>query len=170
MRLLLFSFVVLVSCGQSVCDGSDFVTSQNLCVFSNGYFVDNVDIENVVAVTQKEISFRHPDKYSKEKIEYFDNVSLRFIQSSDSNDWGGELNYKVGSFIDDRYEITLEFKESCRLIQSNLIHELLHVYLIDIEDCVYHRKGWFIDKKFSDEENKASIQNIVFNKVNCIEN
>lgn len=167
LNFILPLFVLLSACGVDVCEGSDFTTKHNLCVFKNGFNVTKEEIEYVTDATQQEVTRRHPNKYPKDEIYEFNDVSLKFV-SELGDDRSGETEYRYGPFTDNRFRIRVEYwEDSCITRWYILVHEILHVYLLEQEGDDNHRKDWFIMKEFTKEENLSSIQYVVWNQIAC---
>lgn len=165
MKFLLICYISLIGCGTDICEGNDFVTKQNICVFTNGYTVEKNQIELIVGLTQKQIKQDSRD-YNESETKNFDETSLKFIENLKNPKFAGQMNSHVGFFQDDRYKISLEYKKDC-LLWFEFIHELIHVHLVSTNGDYSHKKGWFWDSEFTDKENELSIQNIIFKQVAC---
>lgn len=166
LNFLIFS-ILLASCGVDVCEGSDFTTKHNLCVFTGGFEVTKAEIEHVTDATQQEVTRRHPNKYPKSEIYEFQDTSVKFVEDA-GEDRAGQTEYRYGPFTDDRFRMKVEYHtENCPLRWWIFIHETLHVYLLEIEGEDEHRKGWFVMEEFTSEENQSSIQFTVINQIAC---
>ena len=151
MKIFIILIFLLSSCGEDVCDDSDFVTKQNICVFKNGFDVSITTLEKTITITE-DVVIEKSGFLRSELQEPYDHVAVHFmIQESDD----GFVVSKTGRF-DEFYKIYANFDEC--LTYSSLYHELLHVYLIHTENDHSHRRTWFLSGTATVEEYKNSIE------------
>lgn len=170
LKLLLFPFLALLSaCGSDLCEGKDFETSQGICVFTNGFDVDKDKISYVIDVTEDVVATHHPKKYSWGRLnDMYDIVSIAF-EADLGDDKDGYTRYEYGPFVRDTFEVVLEHdeKNDCWHYAWILPHEMMHVYLLDVDGDDSHKKGWHVHPDFTTEENLNSMQFEIYKKLRC---
>jgi len=171
MKLKILSLIVFFACSacgdDDLCKGSDFETSQGICVFTNGFDISKDQLSYAIDVTEDVVSARYPKKYAKSKLnDSYDSVSISFVGDlGDEKD--GYTQFEYGPFVEETYKVVSEYKEHCWHYIWIIPHEMLHVYLLDIADDQTHKKGWHWHGDFTDEENASSIQYEVYRRLSC---
>lgn len=173
MKRKFLLLLMLSSCGEAeVCNGSDFETSQGICVFLNGHDIKKDDLSFAIDVTEKVVSERHPNRFSAKKLnDAYSATSIEFIPYV-ANKTDGYCKYSKGLLVQEEFRIVAEMstKNNCQWYYVWIVpHELMHLYLINENNDDSHKKYWhWDDEDFSSDANMRSMQYEIYSELKPI--
>jgi hypothetical protein len=155
--------MLLGSCGEDICRGSDWTTSQGICVFNNEFQTNKDEVNRIIYKTQEVVRRLYPHKYTRDIFQQiYADTSIIFVEYIDEETIGRTI-YDYDSFSQ-TFRIEIEYGND---LVDVISHEILHSYLLYVDKDQSHRKGWFVMDEFSDEENIDSIQYKICSELHC---
>ena len=176
MRKTIFALLVLglFSCrGFDICQEADYyLEDYGVCVQTNGFEVNREHLEYMFEETRLAVVERFDGYTEKNTRKIFSDhqVSIRFME---------EVIYGVGEFSVrcnglceyDQWNRTFilsikHFGSDC-LAETAFVHELLHVYLLAIEEDAGHPVEWFSQDGETAEEKMSSLEYVLNKRFFC---
>jgi hypothetical protein len=174
-------FFATMACGKfDICQNPDMYLDNGICVTMNGYDeISSNEIEYAINETEKEVFSRYGNSgfpqwrikypYKDTEIQFFNNE----VYGDNGEESGGATVYYISPTTEDvKFSIELETSNSkCFNLAVIIPHEILHVYLVSVEQDGSHKNGWnrAARQLWTDQtlEEQNSIQSTVTKRIYC---
>src|SRR3990167_457302 len=174
-------FCAVAACGNvDICKNPDMYLANGICVTMNGYNkISQDEIEYVIGETEREVVSRYGNVgFPSWRIKYpYKDTEIQFIANDvygdNGEESGGATSYYMNATSEDiKFSIELEASNhKCFTLAVAIQHEIMHVYLISVEQEYRHRDGWnnVNRQMWTDQtlEEQNSIQSTLTKRIYC---
>jgi len=127
MKYLFIILILLSACKQRVCEGSDFVTNEGICIFAHDFDINPAEIQYMLdEIKSMTIESELISEKAIDDIYFNYDIAIHFIKDNELESSGICSLYPLTN----EFIIKLRYIDSC-LSKGSFSHEMLHVYLLN---------------------------------------